>query len=617
MFHGRAWPHPGAHRRSVRARPSWHEGRPACGVPRVAVTVLGVRRTLIAAGIALMALLVLAAPAGAHAVLEQTSPAAGQAYSTPPTTIALSFDEHVQVALGGIRLFDAQSHRIDIGPPTQVGDSKTVTVTVPKLKQGTYVTTWRVISADGHPVDGAFTFSVGEPSKLPASAEALANQLLDTQKGSRVVGVINGTLRFVEFSAVGLLVGGFGFIALCWPAGRRSRATRRLLAGAWIVAFVGSIAAVLIEASYTAGLNLSESFKPTIVHQYIDTHVGHVMAARVIILLAVALIGVPLLRRASLGVADAVIGSALALMSLATFTLAGHARSGIQVAGAIPADLAHLAAFSLWFGGLVVLVVAVLKPDDPSELEPAVSRFSSVALGAVVVLTSTGVYQGWRQVGSFSALKSTTYGRLLLVKVAVVAVVVLVAALSRDTVRQHLDREPEPLEAEAERVPLPVGPGAALADPDAEYRTYVVHRLRVSVGLEVMFLFIVLAATALLVNAPPARSVVNAPYATTLQGKGISFEVLIVPARSGPNEVHLTALEPNGSLFPLVGVDVELSNPAKAIAPIKVTLIRLGPGHYTSTGLTIPFGGKWQLEIKALKSQIDEVDVTAVVPVRG
>jgi copper transport protein len=67
----------------------------------------------------------------------------------------------------------------------------------------------------------------------------------------------------------------------------------------------------------------------------------------------------------------------------------------------------------------------------------------------------------------------------------------------------------------------------------------------------------------------------------------------------------------------LVGLDVELSDPAKGIAPINVTLIRLGPGHYTSTGLTIPFSGKWQLEIKALTSPIDEVDITATVPVRG
>ena len=577
------------------------------------------RRVLIGIGIAFVAVLMLAAPAGAHAVLEETAPASGQAYSTSPTSVSLTFDEHVQVGLGGIRLFDAKGHRIEVGPPTQAGDAKTVTVSVPTLKQGTYVVTWRVISADGHPVQNAFTFSVGQPSSLPGSVQNLANQLLASEGGSRTVGVLNGTLRFVEFAAAGVLLGGFGFVAICWPAGRRSRTATRLLRGSWIVAFVGAIAAVLVESSYTAGLGIADSVKPSIVREYADTHVGHVMVARVVVLLLVAVLGRTLLRRPTLGAARALLATAAGLATIATFTLAGHARSGIQIDGAIPADIAHVAAFAFWFGGLVMLVAAVLRPDDPSELEPAVTRFSSVALGAVVVLVGTGVYQGWRQVGSWGALKDTTYGKLLLVKVVLVAVVVLVAALSRATVRQRLGADPEPLDDDEEEVrePLPVGPGAALADLDFELRVETAHRLRVTVALEVVFLVVVLATTALLVNAPPARSAVNAPYATTLQGKGVTFQILLAPARSGLNEMHVTALEPNGNLFPLLGLDVSLSDPAKGIAPIKVTLIRLGPGHYTSNALTIPFGGQWQLQIKALVSDIDEVDVAATVPVRG
>jgi copper transport protein len=576
-----------------------------------------VRRALIAVGIAFVAVLMLAAPAGAHAVLEDTNPASGQAYPQPPTSVSLTFDEHVQVGLGGIRLFDAKGHRIDIGAPTQAGNAKTVTVSLPKLEQGTYVVTWRVISADGHPVQNSFIFSVGQPSATLADTSTLANQLLASEGGSRTVGVINGSLRFVEFAAAGLLLGGFAFVVICWPAGRRSRRTMRLLTGAWVAAFVGAIASVLIESSYTAGLGIADSFKPSIVHQYIDTHVGHVMVARIVVLVAVAVLGRVVLRRASLGIGRSIVAVALGLATIATFTLAGHARSGIQINGAIPADLAHVAAFALWFGGLVVLAVAVLRPDDPSELEPAVTRFSNLALGCVVVLTGTGVYQGWRQVGSFGALKSTTYGRLLLVKVALVAVVVLMAALSRDTVRQRLGAVPETLEEEEAREPLPVGPGAALADLDFDSRAETAHRLRISVAIEVVFLVAVLATTALLVNAPPARSAVNAPYATTLQGKGITFEVLLAPSRSGANEMHITALRPNGSLYNLLGLDISLSDPAKGIAPLKVTLIRLGPGHYTSNGLIIPFKGKWQMEIKALVSQIDEVDVNATVPVRG
>jgi copper transport protein len=574
-----------------------------------------VRRALFAVGIAVVAVLILAAPAGAHAVLEETQPASGQAYPSSPPTMSLRFDEHVQVGLGGIRLFDPKSHRIEIGAPSSSGD--TVTVSLPKLKDGTYVATWRVISADGHPVDGAFTFSVGEPSSLPSAAQSLANQLLSSQSGSRVVGILNGALRFVEFTAVGVMVGGFAFVAMCWPAGRRSRATLRLLRGSWIVAFVGAIAAVLIESSYTAGLGIADSVKPSIVRQYVDTHVGHVMAIRIVVLLVVAAFGIAFLRRARLGAWRAVIAIVLGMGALATFSLAGHARTGIQVAGAVPADLAHLAAFSIWFGGLVVLVVAVLRPDDPSELEPAVTRFSNVALGAVVVLMGTGVYQAWRQVGSFGALKGTTYGRLLLVKVALVAVVVVVAALSRDTVRQRLGGEPDEAELDELREPLPVGPGAARADLDFDDRSATARRLRISVAVEVVFLVAVLATTALLVNAPPARSAVNAPFVNTVQGSGLSFEIIMVPARSGPNELHITIVKPDGTLANVLGLEADLSDPSKGISPIKVTLIRLGPGHYTSNALTIPFSGKWQLEMKALVTQIDEVDVTTTVPVRS
>jgi copper transport protein len=492
-----------------------------------------------------------------------------------------------------------------------------VSVSVPKLNDGTYVATWRVISADGHPVQGAFTFSVGAVTSGGKTAQALADQLLSSQQGSRVVGVINGVLRFVEFVAIGIMLGGFAFVLFCWPAGRRSRTVVRLVEGAWVAAFVGAIGGVLIESSYTAGLGIADSFKPSVVHDYINTHVGHVMVLRVLVLVVIALVGRSLLRRASIEPLRGVAAGLLGLGLIATFTFAGHARTGFQVPLAVAADLAHVAAFALWFGGLVVMVVAVLRPDDPSELEPAITRFSNLALGAVVVLVGTGVYQGWRQVGSFGALKGTTYGRLLLVKLALVAVVVLVAAFTRDVVRQRLVLDDEPLDSDDVREPLPVGPGAALADLDFEDRADTARRLRTSVAIEVFFLVAVLATTALLVNAAPARTAVNAPFAATVPGKGLSFELLLVPARSGPNELHVTVIKTNGVAANVLNLEAAFSNTAKGIAPIKVTLIKLGPGHYTSNALALPFSGKWQLGLKALVTQIDEVDVATTVPVRS
>jgi copper transport protein len=487
------------------------------------------------------------------------------------------------------------------------------------LKDGTYVVTWRVISADGHPVQNAFTFSVGRATAVGQTATQLANSLLAKQAGSKPVGITYGVLRFVEFVSVAIMLGGFAFLVLCWPNGRRSRTTLRLIRGSWVVAFVGSIATVLIASSYTAALKFADSFKWSVVHDYVDTHVGRMLALRVVVLIVVALVGWPFLKRAKNDALQLAVGGVAGLALIATFTLAGHARSGFQIPLAIVTDLAHVTAFTLWFGGLIVMMVAVLRPDDPSELEPAVSRFSALALGAVVVLTGTGVYQGWRQVGSFGALKSTTYGRLLLVKIALVAVVVIVAATSRDTVRNRLggdddDDDDDTPDAEV-RAPLPVGPGAALAVDDD--RAGVARRLRISVAIEVVFLVAVLATTALLVDAAPARTAINAPFSQTIEAQGINFEVLLVPARSGPNDLHVTATKESGLLDNVLQLNLTLSNPEKNVAPIAVKLIKLGPGHYTSNALTIPFSGTWQLQIKALVTQIDEVDASATIHVRS
>ncbi len=152
---------------------------------------------------------------------------------------------------------------------------------MPKLTSGTYVATWRVISADGHPVQNAFTFSVGDVSQLPTGAQALANQLLSTQQAGAASSV-SSTVRCGSSSSPrsASCSAGFAFLAMCWPAGRRRAATLRLLRRSWIVAFVGAIAAVLIEASYTAGLGFADSVKPSIVHDYIDTPIGHVLVLR-------------------------------------------------------------------------------------------------------------------------------------------------------------------------------------------------------------------------------------------------------------------------------------------------------------------------------------------------
>src|SRR4051812_25671484 len=124
-----------------------------------------------------LALLVWASPASAHASLESTSPASGAQLDEAPSEVRLTFSEPVEVSLGGVRVYDANSERVDTGSVHHPGGrGREVVEAVGDLSDGSYVVTWRVVSDDGHPVHGAFTFQVGD--RATGDTNALARRLL-------------------------------------------------------------------------------------------------------------------------------------------------------------------------------------------------------------------------------------------------------------------------------------------------------------------------------------------------------------------------------------------------------------------------------------------------------
>ncbi|WP_408055853.1 copper resistance CopC/CopD family protein [Streptomyces lycii] len=112
-----------------------------------------------------------------------------------------------------------------------------------------------------------------------------------------------------------------------------------------------------------------------------------------------------------------------------TWAMSEHASTGIQPQLAMPVDVVHLLAVAAWLGGLTALLVALYR--GPAVDREAVRRFSRIAFGSVIALVVTGLYQSWRQVGSWDPLVSTAYGRLLLAKIALVLLMVALARYSR------------------------------------------------------------------------------------------------------------------------------------------------------------------------------------------
>ena len=200
-----------------------------------------------------------ASPAFAHADLEQTSPAAGQVLDQPPKKLTLGFNESVEVALGAIRVYNSKGDRLEIGDASHPsGQQSQVQVDVPKLDDDSYVVTWRVISADSHPVSGAFTFQVGK-SAAAGNLQSLSQRLLANQGGDKLVGFLYAVARFGVFASLALLIGAAAFLVLVWPAGRESVGAARLVWAGWIGAVVTTVVGIALDGAYAAALPLGDA----------------------------------------------------------------------------------------------------------------------------------------------------------------------------------------------------------------------------------------------------------------------------------------------------------------------------------------------------------------------
>ena len=598
-----------------------------------------------------------ATPAFAHATLLTTEPQPGGKFETSPRAISLRFNEPVEVSLGGIRLFDGNADRIDIGAPEHPnGESNQVRASMPKLDGGTYVVTWRVISADAHPVQGAFTFQVGAAGSTK-DATALAQRLLARQGGSTVVGVVYAIDRVAIFAGLALLIGGIVFMSFVFPPGRRTRRGRVIVWAGWAGTVVATVAGIALEGVYAAALPLSKVFDASIFGDVLDTRYGRVSVVRLILLVA----AFPLLRvlfsprsrddRSARKLPAWWYAAAGVVVAALSFTpgLAGHAGTGEYTGFAIPADAIHVLAMACWLGGLVLLLAVVLPRTDPDELRQGINRYSALALGSIVALVVTGGFQAWRQVGSFTALRDTDYGKLLIAKLVAFAALIVAAAFSREVVNRRFrayptdepdDEPPEGPDAEIRlpahepAVPVTVG-GSPSGEPrrlasafngggsdgngrgrprgddgdgydDEDDDATEVRRLRQSVAAEVVIALVVLTITALLVNAAPARSVETAPISMTLKSSDVWVDVVIAPGVAGGNDIHLTALPVGDTVVNVEDMTVQLTRPGADLPPFTVPLRKLGPGHYIAPLYDIPYPGEWQMTVRVTLSATDQ-----------
>ncbi|MER6618782.1 MULTISPECIES: copper resistance protein CopC [unclassified Streptomyces] len=613
------------------------------------------------------ALLAGAAPASAHAALTGSDPGQGAVVDTAPTQVSLTFSEQIAVSDDAVRVLDPKGKRVDKGTPANPGGTTYTVRLLSGLPDGTYTVAYQVVSADSHPVAGAFTFSIGAPSETSVSASAQASD-------DGLVGRLYGIGRYVSYAGFVVLAGGAAFVLACWERGAGVRAVQRLVVSGWLTLTAATLALLLLRGSYTTSGAVGDVFDLSLLGDVLQTKTGAALVSRLLLLAAAALFIAVLFgaydkreaeEKRDLTFGLAIGGTVVAAGLAASWAMSEHASQGLQPGVAMPVDVLHLLAVAAWLGGLTTLLVALYRaPADTPVDQDAVQRFSRLAFGSVVALAVTGVYQSWRQLGSWSALTDTRYGQLLLAKIGLVVVMVAVASISRRWTAR-LAEAPAPAVLEEEKEKQPAGAGKATeagkgesgAGKGGDTRAAQLARqqaamenarqkrlrdadpnrfgLRRSVLAEAGIAVVLLAVTTVLTQTEPGRteqeaaaaaSASSSPSASTGQGTGavtlnMPFDtggengrgvvtIDLDPARVGDNDMHVHVEGPDGQAFDIPEVKVAFTLSAKDIGPLPVVPDHITTGHWSASGVQIPMTGDWKVEVTVRTSDIDQVTVS-------
>lgn len=517
--------------------------------------------------VALFMVMVSTSQAFAHAALIKADPADGAVLAQAPARFSLTFSEPVSplvltlvkpdgtpVALTDFRLTD-QAVEIDNRQA---------------LKSGTHVLSWRVISADGHPVGGSLLFSIGAPSEPPAVSEAVDWPL----RSAIWIG------KILLYTALFLGVG--GAFALAWLAAG-GRDGQRFVIAAILCGLAAAPLSLGFQGLDALGAPLSHLAQPVIWRTGLGTSFGRTVLTALIAfgfgLLSLA--GPRVLARPFALAALAGVGAALAA--------SGHASAAEPQWLTRPMVFLHGAGIAFWAGALVPLGLALKRRTIGAVA--FLHRFSSAILPVVAVLAAAGIVLAVIQVQTPSALGGTAYGRLLLIKLALLVFLFTLAAVNRWR-----------LTAQAEA-------GA----------TEVQRRLTRSISVEVLIVLAVFGVAAGWRFTPPPRALAIAaaqPASVHIHALQAMADLSITPGHAGPVAASMIIM--TGDFGPLDAkqVTLVLSKPDSGIEPMKRAATKPGDGSWRVDNLVIPVPGRWNVRIDILVSDFEMVKIEAPVDIR-
>jgi copper transport protein len=514
------------------------------------------RRAILCAGLLTwFAALAAAGPVWAHASLLSALPADGVTIPNAPDILRLEFNEPVSPLI--MRLVRPSGAVSTLTGVTAV--NRTVKVTAPDMpEQGTYVLSWRVISADGHPVGGVVTFAVGHPSAGPVAPAV---------QGATAVHAAIWAAQLVL--AVGLFIGVGGAVFVAWLMAKPPLPRQGLLALTLICGLIAAVVSVPLQGLDALALPLQDIARPSTWKEGFATSWGStVLIAAAALAAALVVLRIENRTLARVLASLALAGTGLALVA------SGHASSAPPRLWSAAGVFLHGVCVAFWVGSLVPLIMTVRAGDSI-----ALERFSRLIPGPLAVLIATGCALAWVQFDRLDALWTTDYGLVLTGKLAVVLVLLGLGALNR----------------------FVLVPRLKIAGP---------RRLVTVIAAESVLAVVILGIVGLWRFTPPPRALAatEATY-IHLHAEPAMAQIELEPVRDRGASLSIAVTDDDSTPVAAKEVVIAIWNPSAGIEPIRRSAELATDGLWHVEGLRIPIAGVWRMRVEILVGDFDKVMV--------
>lgn len=534
--------------------------------------------------------------ASAHAELLSTTPENGAVLDEAPAEAVLTFNEPVQLIDGSIRLFPGDEDPLTLD--AHVNNTSVIAALPADLADGAYALSYRVVSADGHPISGAITFTIGDGQADSATAPIV--QTATPQDTQFAVSALTALQYLSLLVFAGLILFERLVLRSTAPPEHRFRNILRLTG---IGAGTTSLLLIPTSALNVTGNPLTAVIDPTA--WWSGVLWAPVTAA---IIVCVGLAGAAVLSIRQLGSRGMRLLAVLPpLLALAAPVLVGHTQLMEPRALIIAADVGHLLAGAFWTGGVLGLLLFLAATrvtstqeagSSPALAAKVVQRFSGVAVWGVVILAVSGTVMGIMIVGSVDALITTSYGLTLILKIGIVIPVIAIAAYNGLRLLPRISSR-----------------------PTARMQWQTLTR---TLSYEAALLVAILLLTGFLTNLSPTHDHHDTPTENTAataqtvtidaDTQGLSLRGELEPALTGENEITFT-LEYDGEPVTPDEVTIRTHQAEHDLGPFQTTA-ELDPatGQY-SANLDMPVAGEWEIQVLARVSTFAQPIVTIPVAV--